>query len=119
QQLAVVGEHCGNGFSSIQRTPTPESDDHVAPLIARLLDSLLDGFDFWLTEHRKRQASNALVAKRRQQRFGTMRVPASDNQRAMAEFFRMRANFGRSTDAKDDSSGCGKFKSHDQSRIDH
>src|SRR5262245_28012535 len=64
EQLAVVGEHGGDRFSGIQCAATVESDYHIAPLIARLLDTLLDGFDFGLAENRKGQTSNTVVAQR-------------------------------------------------------
>src|SRR5262249_28669033 len=114
----IVGKHGGNGFAGVDGAAAAETDHHLATLLSRLLDALLDCLDFGLAEYGKVQTSDPMLTKCGQEGLSAAGIAAGDNQSAMAEFLGVRADLAQRTDAEDNARCCAEFKVHAKPHYD-
>ncbi len=113
-KIAGVGEERGDGFGGIEGAAAAETDDEIAGVGAGVSDGAGDVVGRRFVGDRNGGGGELSGGEEVKEGLGAGRIAAGDDEGAVAEFARERADLFQGAGAEDDPGGGGEFEGHYQ-----
>lgn len=112
EQVAVVGQHGGDGFAGVDGAAAAEANHQIAGFFAGKVCAVADGVEFGFAGDAEDGGGEAMFVQEREQRLGAAAIAAGRNESVASEITSQGAGFAKDPGAEDDAGGSGEFEAH-------